>query len=420
MGEGGAVAAHGVRKMATLLVVLSLLIPVSARAGHDPGHACLGSAATVVGTVADDVLVGTDGPDVIVGAGGDDTITGLGEDDMICAGDGDDSVEAGAGVDLVLGGPHADEVVGGLDDDYVYGGPGNDLVLGLEGDDLVRGGPEYTTYAEEGDRVSGGGGDDVLLDSLGVDAFTGGEGSDSLVYGSWVAVVDLTLGIAVSDDDVVDTVNEVENVLASHRNIGRGSGYNADPVIRGDAGANVLVGTRGSDHIFGEGGADLVDGFCGTDELDGGPGSVDLASFRFSSGISADLSEGRARATGFTCNNTERTLAATLDGIESLSGGFGNDRLVGDAAGNLLFGSNGRDLLLGADGEDLLHGGRDRDEVDGGFGFDRCEAEELLLGCEAAPTRSGARHREVFELISRLERILEMTTLAERIEQMEE
>jgi Ca2+-binding RTX toxin-like protein len=70
-------------------------------------------------------------------------------------------------------------------------------------------------------------------------------------------------------------------------------------------------------------------------------------------------------------------------GLENVTGGDGNDVLVGDAAANELSGGNGDDVLLGAGGDDVLSGGTGRDLLVGGSGRDTLSGnglEDILVG----------------------------------------
>ena len=70
--------------------------------------------------------------------------------------------------------------------------------------------------------------------------------------------------------------------------------------------------------------------------------------------------------------NEPNTIYAYRDSglfIASISGGSGDDRLVGDGADNFLFGHGGDDALIGGDGNDVLYVGSGNDEADGGAGL---------------------------------------------------
>jgi Ca2+-binding RTX toxin-like protein len=403
----------------SIVGIIVLLVPVGARAGHEDDHpTCLGTAATLLGTTGDDLLRGTAGHDVISGLSGNDTVLGLGGDDYVCGGEGDDEVDAGAGLDYALGGWGRDVVLGGTDDDYTYGGRGVDVVMGQDGDDLVRGGHEDEEFLHEGDRIEGGDGDDLLLDGLGPDEMDGGPGSDTLAYGSDVAFIDLELDVATSEDDLVDAVPGIENVLGYLNSVGTGRNRGADPIIRGDLGSNILIGTWSRDRISGMGGEDLVDGLACDDRLEGGDG-FDIASLHFVWDVTADLRSGQATgAPG--CTAVIRRSSIQFDGMEGLLGGWGPDSLTGDDADNFLFGYYGRDELAGGRGDDYLDGSSQADFLMAGRGYDICIDGEMNFSCELdrgeRPISEDMEEVDPWRLVNQFERILAMANRAHEIE----
>lgn len=407
-------AAHTIKLFMVVAVFVTSI--GSARAAHEDTHlSCLGEPATIEGTPGDDVLRGTHGHDVIAGVSGDDAIFGLGGDDYICGGEGDDQIEAAGGDDFVFGGAGHDQVLAGSGDDYAYGGPGDDVVLGQDGTDLVRGGPEYDQTREDSDHVAGGSGADLLLDGYGTARFDGGEGSDTLAYGSSVAVIDLVSGIAVSQDESIDSLARIENVSAYLDRVGTGRRRGADPVVRGDDKSNILIGTFGADHLLGGGGDDLIDGICGLDHLEGGSGA-DVASFRFAWGVTASLETGRAESEN-NCSPVPggQLLTGTLlSEMEGLAGGWGPDDLTGDGGSNFLSGYMGNDHLFGLDGDDVLDGEDGKDWLAGGSGRDRCLNGEILEGCEGSSGPSAFAHQK--RLVAEYDQILQLLARAQRLE----
>ncbi|MEY2426502.1 MAG: hypothetical protein QOI61_2074, partial [Actinomycetota bacterium] len=59
--------------------------------------------------------------------------------------------------------------------------------------------------------------------------------------------------------------------------------------------------------------------------------------------------------------------------VENVTGGNGNDTLVGSASANRLDGGPGADTVSGGGGDDTLIGGSGFDSLDGGDGVDRCD-----------------------------------------------
>lgn len=146
------------------------------------------------------------------------------------------------------------------------------------------------------------------------------------------------------------------------------------------------TGGPGNDRLDGGAGSDVLDGGGGRDELLGGAGldvlsDGDRDDAAGESGPAADLLDGgpdRDRV-----RYSERTAAVHVDiadggpdggrgerdvvrGIEDVTGGAGDDHLVGDDQANSLVGGAGDDVLIARGGDDDLG-----DRLVGGLGADR-------------------------------------------------
>ena len=120
--------------------------------------------------------------------------------------------------------------------------------------------------------------------------------------------------------------------------------------------------------------------FLGAIEGGGGDGSDRLDYAAFTTNVSVNLSAGNA--TGL-----EQVL-----GIENITGGLGNDTLIGDSQPNVLNGGSGDDILLGMAGNDTINGGNGRDMVFGGTGSDLLHGnngDDLLIGGSAVYINEG-------------------------------
>jgi hypothetical protein len=91
-----------------------------------------------------------------------------------------------------------------------------------------------------------------------------------------------------------------------------------------------------------------------TGMIDGGGGTNTLDYSFFETAVQVNLPLGTATALGGIAN------------IQNVTGGFGNDTLVGNAAANVLKGGYGRDLLIGGGGADTLDGQGDSNLLIGG------------------------------------------------------
>ncbi len=137
-----------------------------------------------------------------------------------------------------------------------------------------------------------------------------------------------------------------------------------DQILTGGSGDDVLTGAAGDDVLDGLGGKDTLDAGAGDDTLlagfddgtgdvfIGGPGddTYDIANSSVSNfDFNVDLAEG------------SDAYGNSLDGIENILGGSGNDTLAGDAEDNLLDGGDGDDVLVASAGDDVLTGGAGND-----------------------------------------------------------
>jgi Ca2+-binding RTX toxin-like protein len=335
--------------------------------------------------VASDVedLSGGSGDDVLLGNGVSNELSGFDGSDRLRGGLGADELVGGAGVDWadysergsrlrvsadgypddgqsgefdnvradvenVLGGSNDDRLVGNGSDnrlegrdghDWLYGASGYDTLVGGAGDDALDGGgyscnpaPMTLCVAPEGD------------------ALEGGPGSDIASYDNHAVPVTVDLrqssGQGAAGED--DTFTSIENAMG-------GSG--ADVLI-GDSLGNQLAGSWGNDTLDGGGyscnpapmtlcvapDGDILDGDVGIDTVSYAnhtvPVTIDL---RQSSGQGA-ASEGDR----FTS-------------IENITGGSGNDELLGNAAVNVLSGGDGDDYLDGLGGADDVRCGANWD-----------------------------------------------------------
>ena len=328
--------------------------------------------------------------------------TGIGNDlaNVITGGAGNDTLSGAGGNDTLNGGAGDDVLNGGADDDTLTGGIGNDALSGGVGNDSLNGGAD----------------NDILAGGLGADVLNGGAGNDTASYAGETSAmfVDLTAGTARRGA----ALNPVEDTLAGIENATGGSGGDtlagtaAANVLSGGAGNDILLGLGGADTIFGDAGDDAITGGAGNDTLVGGDGDD---TFTYNFGDGADSVDG---GTGLdTLNIIGTATANTLDviwngtsltnfeggtltsveavvnlgggtdtltyagsasavsvnlaagtatgfssiaGVESVTGGSGNDTLIGNGAANALNGGAGNDSLTGT-GNDALVGGTGND-----------------------------------------------------------
>ena len=131
-----------------------------------------------------------------------------------------------------------------------------------------------------------------------------------------------------------------------------------------------------------------------TGTISGGAGTDRLNFGAFTTGVSASLRDG-------SVSFAETSFVGQIAQFEGISGGFGDDTLIGGSASDSLEGGAGNDLLMGRQGNDTLSGGAGDDLFDdtaGGNLFDGGDGNDVIrvLGTWTAGT-SGASttHRSV-------------------------
>lgn len=251
------------------------------------------------------------------------------------------------------------------------------------------------------------GGDDLIFAGPGAGLFDGGDHTiggppdyrfwfgDTLSYryaGKDSVSVSLLTGTA-ERGGIADIIQNIENVVGgvandtifgnNNRNVLSGAAGN--DTIYGNGGDDILNGDfdkvrkGGNDLIFGGDGNDIIYAGPGRDTIDGGsngdfaiyskyyPIMGDLLSFdgQTTAGIFVDLVAGYAQI-----GNSLKARSTIID-IESVWGGSGADRVLGDDKANTLIGAGGNDVLEGRGGADELDGGEANDTLSGGAGDDK-------------------------------------------------
>jgi len=329
-------------------------------AGDDNDNSLSGTAAAddLSGGAGNDTLNGLGGNDRLDGGTGDDLLAGDDGNDTILGGDGNDTLRGGTGVNTLTGGAGRDaasysdataavRVDLGVSGAQATGAGGTDTLVGIE--DLVGSAFGDTLTGNSGDNVlSGGAGNDTLTGLGGNDILDGGDGNDTVSYAGAFNEINVDLALtgpqSVGLNDGVDTLRNVENVI---------SGLYWD-TLKGDGGANRLMGGLGNDTLMGRGGDDI---------LDGGDG-LDTASYaEASAGVTVDLA-----ITG---------PQSTVDGADTF---ISIENLTGSAFADTLKGTSGDNVLVGGAGDDTLAGLGGNDRIDGGDGIDTVSYAGVAAG----------------------------------------
>jgi Ca2+-binding RTX toxin-like protein len=385
------------------------------------------------GNALNNLIEGGLGNDTLSGLGGNDTLRGGVGNDSLLGGDGEDRLEGGIGANLLDGGAGSDTAVALADfSAYTVTRPNATdtlLVNAATGESHTLRNIEFVLFngvlkaikdiqyniKSIGDDFLGGSIDNDTLDGgLGADTMIGGHGNDTYkvdnlgditfeAVDDGIEQVDVALAAAgtyVLGDNIENaTVTAAASVAVSL------TGNELDNILTGNAAANTLTGGAGSDTLDGAAGADKLVGGSGDDvykvdvagdvvtELAAqGTDRVETALARYTltanlenllyTGASAFGGTGNELANSVTGGGGNDTLLG-LAGNDTLTGGTGNDSLDGGVGADQLSGGAGNDTLLGGDGDDALDTGVGVDVVDGGLGSDTV----TVLGDFAAYTR---------------------------------
>jgi len=390
----------------------------------------LGAGTAAGGDAAGDTLTDIEN---ITGSVFDDTLTGDNNDNALRGGDGVDDINGGQGADMLSGGTGNDDLSGDAGDDVLFGGLGDDSLTGGAGDDTAHYVGAFADYTvtDHGTHytVSGLEGTDTLTDVEFVRfndkrIYIGGSNTNpvaaahsfTLSQGVPFILTQAALLVGATDADSdpleISTVFRSENgtvTLASDNEVrflvdpdfvgttsfdytitdGKAGGdtetvtLTVDPTqtLTGTSGDDIIVGLGSVDTINGGDGNDILQGGHGSDQLDGGTGTdtADYAESEESVSVDLALNSG----TGGTAEGD------TFANIENVTGGIGDDVLVGDSGVNVLSGAGGNDVLsggdgadtlLGGDGDDTLRGGDGSDTLTGGFGTDIASYVDSSVG----------------------------------------
>jgi 2',3'-cyclic-nucleotide 2'-phosphodiesterase (5'-nucleotidase family) len=212
---------------------------------------------------------------------------------------------------MVIFGNDGNESIGsGNGHDTIDGGLGNDMIGAYEGNDSILGG-------SGNDSFDGGDGADTGLGDIGNDILQGGNGSDSLFGG--------------------DDADRLE-------------GGNNNDTLNGDAGSDTLNGGEGADRLDGGDGNDSLSGGIGADTLTGGAGD-DRFLISELQDLIIETSGGGADTVvaSFSFSIIDHVealqIASGISGI-TITGGAGNDMLVGNGLANTFVGGEGDDVIL--------------------------------------------------------------------------
>jgi Ca2+-binding RTX toxin-like protein len=342
----------------------------------------------------------------ILTGGSADTVTGSNADNIIETGGGDDTLSGQLGNDILNGGGGTDTA------DFTYSGSALTVNLGVN----IGGGfyaattsvqnvqlkdIEYIIATSHDDTLIGGAGDDHFEGLAGLNSFGWSAGNDIFDATAGAGVLyyadangmdvaadltqDISFDMAAFDagtqrfDVSIAALGKTDSVSLNIDTVYGGSG---DDNMLGDADAQVFYGGAGDDILGGRSGDDTLIGGDGLDQLFGGADDDTL--YADADGV-ADLYNGEGGVDTLildgvggdvTLDLASELMSSVLfgndvvRGIENVTGTGLDDVLRGDGSANTFIGNAGNDVLEGRGGDDQLFGGAGADTMDGGDGND--------------------------------------------------
>ena len=359
--------------------------------GDEWGSASADPGVTPLAYHGQDYLDGGDGDDALTAGGGDDELDGGDGNDRL-SGDASQSDVAGSahGKDLIRGGAGADEIAGNGGDDTIDGGTGDDQIWGdqdlsmldaqFHGNDTIDAGDGNDTVAGGGgaDQIWGGSGRDILYGGDQDDWLAGGAGTDYLDGGAGDDVYFLAAGDSPANaqgqaEAIVDAAGNDKVVF---------EGVNADSVSDVVASGGTLFIHLGSSNsvgiVGGVGGA--IEQFSFNDTAEQSFDMTRLVASYAQQSIRSRTSDGLLMVLGGRNGDYE----TFTENRATVSGGRGNDTLVGTGSGNTY-------LFEAGDGKDVIIDSARLGAGYGAFGASRIQLGAGLVSAGTTLTVEGGR-----------------------------
>jgi Ca2+-binding RTX toxin-like protein len=330
----------------------------------------------LTGGAGDDTLTGNNEANIIEGGSGDDRLEGLGGPDLFYGGGGTDTVTFITSTSSVMtsldpSNPMRSNAASGdlYDDienlqgtnlglgDVLEGNSGNNRIEGL-------GGPDFLYGLAGNDTLSGGSGSDYLDGGAGDDSLVGGDSQTDTLEGG--AGADILQGDSTSFDfasyaGATGPVYAYLGVIGP--NIDPGSDAHGDRYVE----INNLIGSDNDDRLEGNANGNSFVGGDGTDTVTYEHSLTGVTASLLSFGTQGDA------------------IGDSYSSIENLTGGAGNDNLIGNDGVNQLKGGAGDDTLQGG-AKPLLGPG---DTLSGGDGSDMASYSLAIAAVKASLENPG-------------------------------
>ncbi len=213
--------------------------------------------------------------------------------------------------------------------------------------------------------------------------YDGGSGSDGIELNLFLSQTSLTLldnqsSTLYMGGSFAGAVQAIENISGTGFDdyyIGNGQnnnfvGRNGNDILKGGGGVDVLLGGEGNDILYADNFDVSLTGDNGIDSLDFTDNLTQAISIVLGVGASnTGYFYGLASGTSMT-SITDLTNSVLISGIENITGGAGDDIIIGNSLTNIVSGGIGADQLFGMGGNDVIYFTKGDTVLDGGTGFD--------------------------------------------------
>lgn len=357
------------------------------------------SVENLIGGSGGDTLTGTSGANRITGGGSNDTLDGAaGNDtylfdtdnvlgtDTISDASGNDTLDFSASIGPIfidLASTSNIVVTGRLTLSWAAAVT-LENVVGTASADQIRGNSADNKFTSNGgaDDLRGLGGNDTYV--IEADLFT----SATTVQITDSAGID-TVDFSLSATDISMNLATVSNIVTTHLSVSRAvgtvlenlTGGQGNDTLRGNTSGNILTGGAGNDTLDGAAGNDTyafdADSDLGSDTIQDASGNDTLDFSSTTADISVNLSN-----TSNVVNDHLTLNWLTSVTLENVTGGSGDDLIIGNDSSNTLSGGAGADTIEGRGGTNSLIGGLGSDTFLFDWSLDDADTDSINIVSE--------------------------------------
>lgn len=288
-----------------------------------------------------------------------------------------ENITTGSGNDTIIASNVVNKIDGGAGNntvDFIHATTGvsvniidptvETLISGGSGADILRNIQNISGSASGNDTITVGNFDSTINARDGNNRITTGTGSNT--YNISAGTGNDTIVASGSGNNTINAGDGNNSVTAGNGNNTITTGSGNDTIVSGTGLSNITAGDGTNSITVGNANSTVV----------GGTGS-DTVTYSLFTNVYANID------TGFAGTSLGTAQANRLIDIDHLTGGSGNDTLIGNNGDNVLRGGAGNDSIFGGGGNDTIYGGDGDDIIDGGTG------NNIIYGGNGADTING-------------------------------